>query len=252
MADADIRFDAAKQHFLDGLAHVAAGRFAAAEQAFLASLERVPQRASTLVNLAATRLQLGQPEGALDAANQVIALEPANAEALFHRATALDRLGRAGDALAAYDRVLAVAPALGAAWSQRGGVLREMGRLDEAAHAYARAIACGADAALNRYYLAAVGAHDSPATAPRGYVQALFDGYAEQFDAHLVGTLGYRAPATLVRAPARARPRPVPLRARPGLRHGAVRPARPAAGGPPRRRRSLAADARQGARRRRL
>jgi predicted TPR repeat methyltransferase len=191
-------FESAKQHFLDGLAAFEAGRWADAEHAFLASLERLPQRVSTLINLAATRLQRGHAEGALDTADVVLALEPDNAEALFHRATALDRLGRAAEALAAYDRVLAIAPGLAAAWSQRGGVLREAGRLDEAARSFARAIECGGDAQLNGYYLAAVSDGAGPARAPRAYVQALFDGYAEQFDHHLVTTLGYRAPQTLV------------------------------------------------------
>ncbi len=35
--------------------------------------------------------------------------------------------------------------------------------------------------------------------APGHYVETLFDDYAEQFDAHLVGTLGYRAHDTLVK-----------------------------------------------------
>jgi predicted TPR repeat methyltransferase len=198
MSDADIRFESARQLFLDGLAAFEAGRYAAAEHAFLASLERLPQRVSTLVNLAAVRLKLGHAEGALDAADLVVAIEPGNPEALFHRATALDRLGRHAEALPAYDRVLAVAPTLAPAWSQRGGVLRELGRLDEAARSFERAVEHGADTALHAYYLGAVGAGRSPATAPRPYVQALFDGYAEQFDAHLVDVLGYRAPQTLV------------------------------------------------------
>jgi predicted TPR repeat methyltransferase len=198
MPPSDPRFEAAKQLFLEGLAAFEDGRWAAAEHAFLASLERLPQRISTLINLAATRLRRGHAEAALDTADVVLGLEPDNAEALFHRATALDRLGRAAEALAAYDRVLAVEPKLAAAWSQRGGVLREAGRLDEAARSYTRAIECGGDAQMNGYYLAAVSAGPGPASAPRAYVQALFDGYAAEFDTHLVDGLGYRAPQTLV------------------------------------------------------
>jgi predicted TPR repeat methyltransferase len=191
-------FDAARQCFLDGLAAFTAGRFADAEQQFVASLGHLPGRASTLVNLAATRLKLGRPEGALAAAEQALATAPDDAEAAFHRACALDQLGRHAEALAAYDGVLAIAPTLGSAWSQRGGVLRELGRLDEAARSFERAIEHGADAALNGYYLAAVSTGRGPATAPRPYVQALFDGYAGQFDAHLVDVLHYRAPQQLV------------------------------------------------------
>ena len=37
-----------------------------------------------------------------------------------------------------------------------------------------------------------------PSSAPRHYVEALFDDYAEQFDEHLVGQLGYQAHRVLV------------------------------------------------------
>jgi predicted TPR repeat methyltransferase len=193
----DADFEQAKQAFLAGVAALEAGRFDEAERLFLSSLERVPGRASTLVNLAATRLQLARPDDALAAAEQALAVEPDDIDAGLHRATALARLGRHHDALQAFDKLLALAPRLAAAWSHRGGILRELGRLDEAARSFQQAVAHGADPGMHAYYLAAVGAGPAPAGAPGGYVQALFDGYAGEFDQHLVQVLGYRAPSVL-------------------------------------------------------
>jgi predicted TPR repeat methyltransferase len=196
----DPRFEAAKQHFLNGLEQLAAGRLDAAEQSFTASLALVPQRVSTLINLAATRLRRGKHREALEAADEVLALEPHNTEAGFHRASALGELGRHDEALAACAKVLALDPALAPAWSHRGSLLRELGRFDEAAQAFEQALAHGGDAELNGYYLASVvGAHRGPATAPRRYVESLFDGYAGEFDSHLLQVLGYRAPEVLAR-----------------------------------------------------
>ncbi len=201
-ADSD-RFEQAKALFFDGLASFEAGRFADAETQFLASLKLVPGRASTLTNLAGTQLKLARPHDALHTTDQALAAEADNSDALFHRGNALAQLGRNDEALAAFERVLELDPALAAAWSHRGGILRELNRLDEAAECFRQALAHGADAELNGYYLAAVGAQDSlvgsPATAPRQYVQALFDDYAGQFDAHLVGVLKYQAHEVLVR-----------------------------------------------------
>jgi predicted TPR repeat methyltransferase len=197
MDDPDARFETAKQHFLAGLAAFEAGRLDDAEASFAAAHALLPQRISTLTNLTATRLQRGRLAEALESADALLALEPRNPDGLFHRATALDRLGRPADALAAYDLALAVEPRLGQAWSQRGSLLRELGRADEAAASFERALAHGADAELNRYYLAAVRAGDRPATAPRPYVRSLFDAYAQQFDRHLQDTLQYRAPALM-------------------------------------------------------
>jgi predicted TPR repeat methyltransferase len=195
----DPRFERARQDFLGGLAALQAGRLEDAERLFLASLAGVPGRTSTLVNLAATRLQRGRPGEALSAAEQALATQPDDIDATLHRATALAQLGRHQDALDAFDRLLQLAPRLATAWSHRGGILRELGRLDEAARAFHQAVAHGADPVLHAYYLAAVGAGPAPGGAPPAYVRGLFDGYAGQFDQHLVDVLHYRAPDALAR-----------------------------------------------------
>lgn len=224
-------FEQAKDAFLAGLADLQAGHLDAAEAAFERSLALVPGRVSTLVNLAATRLALGRPQDALRTAAEVLAVEPTNADAFFHRAGALRALGRPAealaaleaalaqrgdwvqawfqqgqslldlhrpvDALASLDRALALAPDFAAAWSGRGDILRDMGRLAEARTAYEQALAHGADAELMRYCLAGLGQSSLPATAPRAYVEALFDGYAGDFEQHVVQALRYRAPEVL-------------------------------------------------------
>jgi predicted TPR repeat methyltransferase len=102
------------------------------------------------------------------------------------------------EALVSLDRALALAPATAGAWTQRGSLLKDMGREAEAAAAFERAIELGADAELNRFFLASLGTLASPPTAPRSYVQALFDDYADGFDQHLVDVLGYQAHRQLV------------------------------------------------------
>ena len=226
-------FEQAKQLFLDGLQAFQAQRFETAEQRFQASLALLPGRISTLVNLAATQVKLARPQEALATAEQVLAAEPGNADAWFHKASALGQLARHREALAGYEKVLALGtlpaaepwlrhgqtlqaldqperalasydkalaadPTLAQAWSNRGGILREMNRGAEAAEAFRQALAHGADAELHRYYLASVSAQPLPPTAPAHYVETLFDDYADEFDAHLVDVLGYRAHSTLV------------------------------------------------------
>lgn len=225
-------FERAKTAFLEGLAHLQAGRPAEAEKAFEASLAHVPGRVSTLINLAATRLALRRPKEALACADQVLAVEPVNGDALLHRAVALRTLGRLGDALPAFDaalarredwadgwfqrglclldlkrpvealasleRATALDPTSAAAWGCRGDLLRDMGQLDGARAAYQQALAHGADRELIAYGLAGLGDGAAPPRSPNGYVQALFDSYADDFDEHLVKVLRYRVPEGLV------------------------------------------------------
>jgi predicted TPR repeat methyltransferase len=225
-------FEQARVLFLLGLESFSAGRFDLAETQFLASLQHLPGRVSTLVNLAATRVLLGKPAEALDAADEVLRMEPDNRDAMLHRSTALAELQRhdqairgfeellkaepdkaetwsryghslaalqrPGEAMAAYERALALNPKLATIWSRHGELLRESNRFDEAAVAFQNAIAHGADPELNGYYLAAVRGSAMPLRAPDAYVRGLFDGYADDFDHHLVGLLGYQAHVLLV------------------------------------------------------
>jgi predicted TPR repeat methyltransferase len=226
--------DQSREIFFQGIAHFEAGRLAPARDCFERCQALTPGRPSVQGNLGITLWRLGHAGEALPLLQQACAGEPAFAdawaalglahEALGHwqaavealaRALALHeraaplhvsqgrclaRLGRASDALQALDRALALDPDSAPAWSLRGSLLREMQRLDDAAHSYEKAIALGADRELHAYDLASVrGTGTPPASAPRHYVQALFDDYAADFQGHLVEQLGYRGHEVLLR-----------------------------------------------------
>ncbi len=194
----DDRFEQAKAHFFAALGRQQAGEFDEAERLYRASLAAVPGRASTLINLAAVQLRLARPADALESADAALAAERDSTDALLHRATALAQLGHADEALAAFQRLLAVDPRHALAWSGSGTLLRELHRLSEAAHAFREALRHGADPDLHAFYLASVDAAAAPASAPAAYVAGLFDSYADDFDSHLVGALGYQAHRQLV------------------------------------------------------
>jgi predicted TPR repeat methyltransferase len=220
--------------FFQGIAHFEAGRLAPARECFERCQALTPGRPSVQGNLGITLWRLGHAAEALPLLQQACAGEPAFADAWaalglaqaslghwpaaldaltravalneraaplhFSRAQCLARLGRAPEALQALDRALALDPDSAPAWSLRGGLLREMRRLDDAARSYEQAIALGADRELHAYYLASVrGSATPPASAPRAYVQALFDDYAADFQGHLVEQLGYRGHEALLR-----------------------------------------------------
>lgn len=187
----------AQQLFAEGVQHYQAGRFDDAERSFAAALALAPGRAATLTTLGATRLKLGRLNDALAVLDESIAIDPGNIDSLGLRATALADLGLHQQALAAFDRVLEVNGKAAQVWTLRGSVLVELGRFDEAAASYEQALAHGGDPAINNYYLASAAGRQPPATAPREYVEVLFDKYSDHFDAHLVQQLKYQAPKVL-------------------------------------------------------
>ena len=135
---------------------------------------------------------------ALQAIDRVIALEPANPEAWLRRGQILQQMDRFDSALAAYRQSVALEPQFHMAWTCEGILLRDMGRLEEAARCFRAALDRGGDAELNAYLLSSVRGDELPAAAPRSYVEHLFDGYASEFESHLVGVLEYHGHERLV------------------------------------------------------
>jgi len=118
----------------------------------------------------------------------------------------LQHLQRPLEALAAHERASSLDPALGPAWTARGHLLRQAGRLADASVCFQRALACGEDAQQQRFFLGALGQGALPAAAPLAFVRALFDEYADAFDAELVGSLHYRGPEVVAAPLAALRP----------------------------------------------
>jgi len=70
-------FEQAKAQFLRGVQAFEAGRYEDAERAFADSVRLLPGRASSSMNLGATRIRLGQHEEAVEALQAALAAEPA-------------------------------------------------------------------------------------------------------------------------------------------------------------------------------
>ena len=169
---------------------------------------------------------LQQPAGAAESLAQAVALQPGNPVFWISLSEAQIAAGLAEPALASLDRLLTLTPQNATAWSNRGMLLRELQRPQQAAASFEKAVALLASAqasgqdgqlALNQFYLAAAQAEppersaaasaasttgqplqSMPPSAPRAYVEKLFDGYATDFDAQLVQGLQYRAPEILL------------------------------------------------------
>lgn len=77
-----------------------------------------------------------------------------------------------------------------------GHALASLGRHDAANEAYAEALKLAPEDPYVRHLVAAAGLLPQATRAPAEYLEAVFDGYATRFDAHLIG-LGYRVPGLL-------------------------------------------------------
>ncbi len=190
--------DRARALFFEGIGLFEDGDFESARHRFEAALQLAPGRASVLGNLGVTHLQLGQWQQAAQMLERSLAAEPAHADHWVALALSRQRLGLLPQALQAFERALELAPDNPTVWGESGCVLRELDQPEKAARHFERALSLVPDHALYRYYLSGLRGAEGPAQAPRAYVEALFDQYADDFEAHLVGSLQYRGHSHLI------------------------------------------------------
>ena len=127
---------------------------------------------------------------------QAIALKPDYAEAHSNLGNTLKELGRLGEAEASFTKAISLKPDFAEAHSNLGLTLKELGRLDEAKASYTQALTLKPEHSSAKHMLAALSG-DTTATAPRDYVEGLFDNYAARFESSLVGNLEYKIPKVI-------------------------------------------------------
>ena len=228
----DTSLEQARQAFLDGVEQFERHQFEAAASLFEQVLQLAPGRPSVLMNLGASCVQLGRFERADECLRQALAADDQQCDAwvawgvtqmalgqwpqaLYSHEQAralgadgadfclrwgqcLAYAGQLPQAVQAFDQALVHAPNLAEAWSQRAHAQRDMGQTAAAIAGYQHALALGADPELHRYYLAALSPDQPAVNAPAAYVEKLFDQYADDFEAHLVGQLGYQGHSVLL------------------------------------------------------
>lgn len=125
-------FDSARRFFLEGVRLLVANELSAAEAHFLASLKIIPDRASTLNNLATIKLKQNQFAEAEAFARRATLADEKSPEAWANLGMALVGLERWEEALPACERAFASAPPTSQIWQTKATVLVHLRRFTEA------------------------------------------------------------------------------------------------------------------------
>ena len=172
------------------------GKLEEAIEAFNKALAIKPNHATAYYNMGNALKEQGKLEEAIEAYNKALAIKPDYAEAINNMGNALKDQGKLEEAIEAYNKALAIKPDYAEAYNNVGNVLKDQGKLEEAIEAYSRALAIRPDDAEAKHKISSL-TGETTNSAPREYVENLFDGYAGKFDQSLVEKLEYNIPKIL-------------------------------------------------------
>ena len=126
------KIEEAKHLFELGLYFFEEEDFSKAEERFKEALRLAPDRASILVNLSATLIQLGKWEECEKACQKILSIEPSNYDALLNLSVCLSKTGYELQALEYLDQAIAIDPHSERAWTNKGNLFQEIDELSQA------------------------------------------------------------------------------------------------------------------------
>ena len=176
-----------------GVALKKQGKLKEAEVAYRRATEIRPDYAAAHHDLGIVLKKQGKYDEAVASYRRALEIQPGNAEAQNNLGVAFHKMKKLEEAAETYRRALEVRPEYADAGNNLAIALADLGRLDDALEAYRDVLEYAPGDAKASHMVAAFSGTTTE-TAPREYVERLFDDYAGDFDHHLTHVLGYRTP----------------------------------------------------------
>ena len=179
-----------------GIALKEKGKLVEAIRAYKKALAIKPDYAAAFNNMGNAFKEQGKLEKALVAYNKALTLKPDYAEAHHSSGAIFQSQGKLEKAIVAYNKALALRPNYAEVYNEMGGALLLQGKLEEAKEAYKKVLSIKPKSAQAKHMLSSITGKTTN-SAPREYVENLFDGYANKFEQSLVEELEYNIPKIL-------------------------------------------------------
>lgn len=174
------------------------GELAKTEQAARSLTQRAPAVAFGWKVLGAALQQMGRYQEALPAMQRAAQLHPRDPEIFNNLGALMEALDQPEHALPQYERALQIKSDFAPALTNLVNLIRRL-NVDEALLPMLLRLQALRPGDEQLRFMVAMLSGQSVDHAPTDYVSTLFDHYAERFDAHLQGELGYDAPVVLSR-----------------------------------------------------
>jgi predicted TPR repeat methyltransferase len=174
------------------------GQIEAAVKCYEQALAIKPDYAEAYYNLGVTFKELGQLEASVKSYEEALAIKPDYAEAYNNLANALKDIGHLEAAVKHYEQALTIKPGYAEAYNNLANALKDLGQLEAAVKCYEQALEIKPDIAGAQHRVNSLTGKTSQ-SAPKEYVENLFNNYADKFEDSLVNQLEYVMPSLLKR-----------------------------------------------------
>ena len=172
------------------------GKLDEAIQTYAEALSLKPDYADAYSNMANALKDQGKLDEAIANYNKALSFKPDHADTHNNVGLTLSEQGKLEEAIASYQKALSFNPDYAEAYSNMGNALRELDKLDEAIKAYSKAVAIKPNDYHASHILSSL-TGKTTTSAPREYVENLFDRYSNKFEQSLLVNLEYNIPKLL-------------------------------------------------------
>ena len=187
----------AEAYYNMGNAYKEKGDLKASLKAFRQAVSLKPLFVEAHYNIGNILVSQNELETAEEVYKKVIAVDPSHVKAYINLGYVLKNLSKFDEALATYKKARAIDPQNAIIYNNLGNAFREQGKLKEALENYKKLIYYEPDNATAKHMIASL-TGESTNTAPKEYIEKLFDDFASRFEKSLVNELGYEVPKTVV------------------------------------------------------
>ncbi len=174
----------------------AIGKLREAEASYTKAIILEPNFAEAHSQLGMTLKKLGKLEAAVASLKKAVNLRPNFTEAYNNLGVILKSIGKLEEAEASYNKAIVSNPDFVEVYNNLGNTLKELGKLEEAKASFLKAITLKPNYQSAQHMLNALTGKKTK-TAPREYIEGLFDNYAANFENSLKYNLKYKIPISI-------------------------------------------------------
>lgn len=169
-------------------------KYSEAIQLHKKALQISPNNVNVLHNLAFALKVKGDKEESITYYNQLLTFMPGHARAACDSSQIYSELKQFEKAIEVLKSAYDITPTDEHVLSNMGIVYKMLNQNDKAEEFFLKAIEKNPENETPQYFLSILKGDNSFGSSPDGYVQELFDGYAETFDEQLISQLKYKTP----------------------------------------------------------